>query len=113
MSVIILGVLLVVAVAVMTVLGKQSFNKEEEIGKLKRIIRQIRRQSHNSELDLSLATVEQIVAEMNTRPNLRFILLLPEPGSVIQLHIHNVSADIAVEVLRKGVDIMQKTCDPD
>lgn len=110
MSAIILSVLLFVAVSMIMVLGKEALNKSDEVARLNRRIRRMQQQNH-VEFDLSLATVEQIVEEMSSRPNLQFILLLPK-GDAVDTHAYNMSSETATKILRKGVDIVQRKCDP-
>jgi hypothetical protein len=57
------------------------------------------------QLDLELATTDQLLAELRKRPQPQFVLLLPRfelMGIDLQMEVHNLPPHIALGLLRLG-----------
>jgi hypothetical protein len=65
---------------------------------------------HKDNVDLELATTQQIIQELFRRPNNRFMMLIPEETGhdlLVSIHSMNVTPELALTILQKtyeGID---------
>ena len=68
-------------------------------------------QKHQLQFDLELATSDQLLTELRSRPQPPYILLLPvfEQASIsLQMEIHNLPPDIAIGLLKLAYKLSYK-----
>lgn len=96
---------------------KKTLAAKTKLNNLQKEMVRIKKQSQQF-LDLELATTQQIVDEMRSRPNNRFLMLIPRQqaeseGMLVETHICNIDPNSVLMLLRVAHDgVIQSMQEP-